>query len=724
MSTSANFEAGNPAFLPKIKVIGVGGAGNNAVSNMIRYGLSDVEFIVANTDLQALTASPCEIKIKLGNTGLGAGAMPEVGRDSAEEQREEILDCVKGAHVVFVAAGMGGGTGTGAAPVVARIAKDLGIMTIGVVTKPFVFEGSERLKIAEKGIQELEKSVDTLIVVSNQNLFRIANEQTSFSDAFIEADSVLFSGVKCVTDLFVKPGLINLDLADVRSVIAGGGMAMIGSGEASGPDRAKKAVEIAIMNPLLDDITLDDAQGLLLNVYGGKDMKLFEVNSIAQTIADKINPETTKFIIGSTIDDEMEDRIRVSVVATGVKKNSSFKKRQEAISNEVFEDINDNIEEFSDSQFMRDFEQRIHEDKEDLRQKASIRKSNEIQFYPKFGQDAVEQQRHGQSPKIINKTSLQAVKNNSGTEDEKDEFFFFVEDSEEDDADSSYNYPQKPLSSVSQNKASNHLKQPSVSNRQHTEGSIGNNQDEALSSYVEDDISFASEAPDVMDDDIIISFLEENSDRIEARYKDQNLDDKNFYSNDTTNNKNNRFTNTEINSKKLEQNEEDKYEYSDENEDNNEDSYQDEVDYSEQNHTYESSKNEDSGFWGRIRKVLKNKKKEYEEKENMNQKKKIISECKDIERTSDNALIEESFLSEEILKNEDNDIEENLIRSVEEDGNKSNEETVEMLFSMKSITNNASKQTEKKEAVQKQKSKGDGKFVAVKRCYQDSLFAE
>ena len=317
------------SFLPKIKVIGVGGAGGNAVVNMMNHGLSDVEFWVANTDLQALLESPCENKIQLGSeatNGLGAGADPDIGARAALESKDQILEYLSDAHVIFIAAGMGGGTGTGAAPVIAKMLKERGILTIGIVTKPFTFEGSARLKAAETGIVNMENSVDTLVIVMNQHLFRIANESTSFAQAFRDADSILCDGVKCISDLFTKPGLINLDLADVRSIISDRGMAMIGMGEASGPDKAERSVELAITNPLLENSLFAKAEALLLNISGSPSMTLFEVEKIADTIRDKIfltNPDA-KFIVGTTLDPSIDDSLRVSVIATGVSKKDSL----------------------------------------------------------------------------------------------------------------------------------------------------------------------------------------------------------------------------------------------------------------------------------------------------------------------------------------------------------------------------------------------------------------
>ncbi|PCI05496.1 MAG: cell division protein FtsZ [Hyphomicrobiales bacterium] len=307
---------------PKITVFGVGGGGGNAVNNMINGGLEEVEFVVANTDAQALRMSSAEKVIQLGvdvTQGLGAGSQPEVGRAAAEECIDEIRDYLDGTHMAFVTAGMGGGTGTGAAPVVARAAREMGVLTVGVVTKPFHFEGARRMKTAEAGIQELQDNVDTLIVIPNQNLFRIANEKTGFADAFGMADQVLYSGVACITDLMVKEGLINLDFADVRSVMREMGKAMMGTGEASGEGRALAAAEAAISNPLLDETSMRGAQGLLISITGGADLTLFEVDEAATRIREEIDEEAN-IILGATFDESLEGVIRVSVVATGIDK--------------------------------------------------------------------------------------------------------------------------------------------------------------------------------------------------------------------------------------------------------------------------------------------------------------------------------------------------------------------------------------------------------------------
>ncbi len=305
---------------PRITVIGVGGAGGNAVNNMISANLEGVEFVVTNTDAQAMSQTACEQRIQLGiniTQGLGAGSRPDIGRAAAEEALDEILEQLNGTHMCFITAGMGGGTGTGAAPVIARAAREQGMLTVGVVTKPFHFEGAHRMRIAENGIEELQHYVDTLIVIPNQNLFRIANERTTFADAFSMADNVLYSGVRGITDLMVMPGLINLDFADIRTVMSEMGKAMMGTGEAEGERRAIDAAEEAISNPLLDDVSMKGARGVLINITGGHDMTLYEVDEAANRIRDEVDPEAN-IIFGSIFDSQLEGNMRVSVVATGI----------------------------------------------------------------------------------------------------------------------------------------------------------------------------------------------------------------------------------------------------------------------------------------------------------------------------------------------------------------------------------------------------------------------
>jgi cell division protein FtsZ len=317
---------------PKITVFGVGGAGGNAVNNMIEAQLEGVEFVVANTDSQALTGSKAQKRIQLGRAltqGLGAGSRPDVGRGAAEEALDQIQDYLQGCHMVFITAGMGGGTGTGAAPVIARLAREQGILTVGVVTKPFQFEGSHRMNVAERGIEELHQYVDTLIIIPNQNLFRVANEKTTFAQAFAMADNVLHSGVRGVTDLMVMPGLINLDFADVRTVMSEMGKAMMGTGEASGEKRALDAAEAAISNPLLDEVSMKGARGVLINITGGMDLTLFEVDEAANRIRSEVDPNAN-IIVGSTFDPTMEGRMRVSVVATGIDAEAQMQPKPQA----------------------------------------------------------------------------------------------------------------------------------------------------------------------------------------------------------------------------------------------------------------------------------------------------------------------------------------------------------------------------------------------------------
>ncbi len=310
---------------PRIMVIGVGGAGGNAVNNMISAGLKGPEFVVANTDAQALEASSADRRIQLGASlteGLGAGSKPEIGEAAAEEAIEDIRAAVKGAHMVFVAAGMGGGTGTGAASVIARIAREFGILTVAVVTKPFTFEGSRRMRVAEVGIAELKRHVDTLLVIPNQNLFRLATDRTTFNEAFLLADQVLYSGIACIVDLIVKEGLINLDLADVKTVLSGMGTAMMGTGEASGEHRAIIAAEEAVVNPLLDEVTLKGAKSLLLSITGGPDLTLWEVDEVANRVRQEVDPEAN-IIVGATFDQTLSDRVRVSIVASGMSRQGA-----------------------------------------------------------------------------------------------------------------------------------------------------------------------------------------------------------------------------------------------------------------------------------------------------------------------------------------------------------------------------------------------------------------
>ncbi|WP_299849624.1 cell division protein FtsZ [uncultured Roseovarius sp.] len=311
---------GHEELKPRITVFGVGGAGGNAVNNMIEKQLDGVDFVVANTDAQALSQSNADNRVQLGvkvTEGLGAGARPSVGAAAAEESIEQIVDHLAGAHMCFITGGMGGGTGTGAAPIIAQAARELGVLTVGVVTKPFQFEGAKRMRQAEEGVDALQKMVDTLIIIPNQNLFRLANEKTTFTEAFSMADDVLYQGVKGVTDLMVRPGLINLDFADVRAVMDEMGKAMMGTGEDAGEDRAIQAAEKAIANPLLDEISLRGAKGVLINITGGHDLTLFELDEAANRIREEVDSDAN-IIVGSTLDTAMEGAMRVSVVATGI----------------------------------------------------------------------------------------------------------------------------------------------------------------------------------------------------------------------------------------------------------------------------------------------------------------------------------------------------------------------------------------------------------------------
>lgn len=334
---------------PCITVFGIGGAGGNAVNNMINSNLEGAKFIVGNTDAQALQHSLAEIKIQLGlnvTQGLGAGAMPEVGRAAAEESLEEIISHLKDSNMVFITAGMGGGTGTGAAPVIARAAKEMNILTVGVVTKPFHFEGMHRMKLAELGLLEMQKYVDTLIIIPNQNLFRVANEKTTFADAFKMADNVLHAGVRGITDLMTMPGLINLDFADVRAVMSEMGKAMMGTGEARGENRSIHAAEAAISNPLLDNCSMKGARGVLINITGGNDMTLFEVDEAANRIRDEVDAEAN-IIFGSTFNPDLEGAIRVSVVATGIEDLNSKNEVKNTSSHNAINKITETIQSIS-----------------------------------------------------------------------------------------------------------------------------------------------------------------------------------------------------------------------------------------------------------------------------------------------------------------------------------------------------------------------------------------
>lgn len=340
MSITLKAPSHEPELKPKITVFGVGGAGCNAVNNMIRSNLEGVEFVVTNTDAQAIANNLCTRRIQLGEKltqGLGAGSRPETGKAAAEEAAEEIIDHLEGSNMVFITAGMGGGTGTGAAPVIAKLAKERNVLTVGVVTKPFHFEGKHRMRIADGGIEELTQFVDTLIIIPNQNLFRIANEKTTFADAFNMADDVLYSGVRGVTDLMIMPGLINLDFADIKTVMSQMGKAMMGTGEASGERRAIVATEAAISNPLLEDVSMKGARALLINITGGLDMTLFEVDEAANRIREEVDPDAN-IIFGSTFDQSMDGIMRVSVVATGIDAEAHIQKKMEKKAISMFQE--------------------------------------------------------------------------------------------------------------------------------------------------------------------------------------------------------------------------------------------------------------------------------------------------------------------------------------------------------------------------------------------------
>jgi len=331
-------EPTNEQLKPRITVIGVGGAGCNAVNNMIEAELEGVEFLVANTDAQSLASSLTERKVQLGaklTKGLGAGAKPEIGREAADESLSTVLDQLEGTHMLFVTAGMGGGTGTGAAPVIAEAARERGILTVGVVTKPFEYEGIRRTKIAEQGIKDLTESVDTLIIIPNQNLFRIANKDTTFTEAFKMADAVLYNGVKGVTDLIVKQGRINLDFADIQTVMLEMGKAMMGTGEATGENRAINAAEEAVSNPLLDDTSIENARGVIINISGGEDVKLYEIDEIAAYIKKQCR-EDVNLIVGNTIEKIEDGKIRVSLLASGIVAESAIDNDKNKDDNEKF----------------------------------------------------------------------------------------------------------------------------------------------------------------------------------------------------------------------------------------------------------------------------------------------------------------------------------------------------------------------------------------------------
>ncbi len=332
MSISVSLPQEQASFRPRIVVMGVGGAGGNAVHNMIRSQLEGVDFMLANTDAQAMQLIPCDVRIQLGRqltAGLGAGSDPNVGHKAAEESAEEVAAALAGSHMVFITAGMGGGTGTGAAPVIAQIARSMGILTVGITTKPFTFEGQRRQRLADEGIEQMAKHVDTLLVIPNQNLFRVANDQTTFADAFRMADEILYTGVRSISDLMTRPGLVNLDFADVRSLMTMAGKAMLGAGEASGESRAIEAAEAAIFNPLLDDVSINGANGALINIAGGSDMSLFEVDAAASRIKNVLAPDAN-VIFGASQSSELDGKIRVSLVATGIQEGASAQTEPQA----------------------------------------------------------------------------------------------------------------------------------------------------------------------------------------------------------------------------------------------------------------------------------------------------------------------------------------------------------------------------------------------------------
>ncbi len=373
---------------PKITVLGVGGSGGNAINNMIDANLEGVDFLIANTDAQSLKISKCPNKIQLGlnsTKGLGAGMRPDVGKQAAEETIQDLSEKLDGSHMLFVAAGMGGGTGTGAAPVIAKLAREKGILTVGVVTKPFHFEGTQRMKLAEKGIEELQQYVDTLLTIPNQNLFRIANEKTTFSDAFKMADDVLYAGVRGVTDLMVQPGMINLDFSDIKTVMSEMGKAMMGTGEASGEGRAIAAAEAAIANPLIDDVSLKGAKGLIINITGGKDITLYEVDEAANRIKQEVDEEAN-IIYGTTCDDRLEGLVRVSIVATGIEINNNISAAPLenyapiSLNNQIYKNndvINQNLNEIDKSLSDKKDEDVVNNDFEDSEPNDPISISND-----------------------------------------------------------------------------------------------------------------------------------------------------------------------------------------------------------------------------------------------------------------------------------------------------------------------------------------------------------
>ncbi len=444
---------------PKITVLGVGGSGGNAVNNMINANLEGVDFLIANTDSQALQISNCPNKIQLGlnsTKGLGAGMRPDIGRQAAEEAIQDLSEKFEGSHMLFIAAGMGGGTGTGAAPVIAKLAREKGILTVGVVTKPFHFEGSQRMKLAEKGIEELQQYVDTLLTIPNQNLFRIANEKTTFSDAFKMADDVLYAGVRGVTDLMVQPGMINLDFSDIKTVMSEMGKAMMGTGEAQGEGRAIAAAEAAIANPLIDDVSLKGAKGLIINITGGKDITLYEVDEAANRIKQEIDEEAN-IIYGTTCDDRLEGIVRVSIVATGIDANTNHSAKPIEnfapinINNDIYKQ---NIEK-QDSLTENTIFQENSSEEENILNNENIKKSN----------DELVDDLNLDSDDLSNSDNLKDEQENINTEDL---------DSEENINDKVYAETENSenINQFENNNLSNHLQSSSTDSENTSETSV------------------------------------------------------------------------------------------------------------------------------------------------------------------------------------------------------------------------------------------------------------
>tara|TARA_B110000263_G_C15296204_1_gene505699 strand:- start:605 stop:2218 length:1614 start_codon:yes stop_codon:yes gene_type:complete len=426
-----------PNLHPQITVLGVGGSGGNAVNNMINSNLEGVDFIIANTDSQALQISNCKQKIQLGlqsTRGLGAGMRPDIGKKAAEESLNEISDMLKGSHMLFIAAGMGGGTGTGAAPVIAKLAREMGILTVGVVTKPFHFEGSQRMKLADNGLEELQQYVDTLLTIPNQNLFRIANEKTTFADAFKMADDILYAGVRGVTDLMVQPGLINLDFSDVKTVMSEMGKAMMGTGEASGEGRAIAAAEAAIANPLIDDVSLKGAKGLIINITGGNDITLYEVDEAANRIKQEVEDEAN-IIYGTTCDDRLEGLVRVSIVATGIDVNSSVSPKP--LENTTSLSIDNSVYVKKSEDMISEVENETFEKQSELVQSNNFDESNSLEELSVTHQENIEEKIISES---IQEESIESEKNidtsNRFLEDSNEKSFEHIDSDEEIDLSS------------------------------------------------------------------------------------------------------------------------------------------------------------------------------------------------------------------------------------------------------------------------------------------------